>query len=265
MSTKTDTARSSYTVIKLGGSVLRSLRAYRRCAAALTRRVQAEPGHRLIVVVSARYGVTNRLARLAGSPADDREHAARDLLWSTGETYSVAVLTLALRRLGVDAVGLSVHECGLHVDAAGDVRFAAERFGAHATRHAVVVVPGFFALSVEQRITSLGRGGSDLTAVALAAGLGARRCELVKDVGGYFSTDPQRDAAATAIAQLSYEEALRLADSGCPVVQRDALNLAARAGVVIQVCALEGGVQGTVVGDANAVRTERGARQLCVA
>lgn len=240
--------RGPCTVIKLGGSVLRSLRAYRHCAAVIARRVQAEPGRRWVLVVSARYGVTNRLAKLAAAVGGDPDTRTRDLLWSTGETYSVAVLTLALRRMGVDAAGMNVHECGLCVDGAGHVRVEPDRSGARFAEHAVLVIPGFIALDEDQRIVSLGRGGSDLTAVVAAAAIRAERCELIKDVGGYFTADPRHVGAAERIARLSYAEALTLADGGCPVVQREALCVAARESVVLRVCALEGSDGGTIVG-----------------
>ncbi|HRX87431.1 MAG TPA: hypothetical protein P5572_20595 [Phycisphaerae bacterium] len=242
----------SLAVLKIGGSVLRSLDAYRRCAEALERRLAGAPDERLIVVVSARYGVTNRLARLADALAPEPDAGIRDLLWSTGETNSVALLTLALHRRGVEAEGLSVHECGLRIDSGGDVHLEAQVLWSHLAARRVVVVPGFFALGANLRIVSLGRGGSDLTAVAVAAGVGAARCELIKDVGGYFSADPRCDATAAPIQELSYTEALARADAGCPVVQREALALAARHGVVVRIGALDGCGAGTTIraGDA---------------
>lgn len=233
-------------VLKIGGSVLRSARAYVRCAEALARRIAAVPDEKLVVVVSARFGATNRLARLAETLAGEPEAGVRDLLWSTGETSSVALLTLALHRLGIAATGLSVHECGLRVDPHGEVHLEEQGLWTHLAGQQIVVIPGFFALGANLRIVSLGRGGSDLTAVAVAAGLGAERCELIKDVGGYFSADPARNAAATPVRALSYAQALALADAGCPVVQREALSVAARHRVPISIGALDGGVGTTI-------------------
>jgi aspartate kinase len=92
-----------------------------------------------------------------------------------------------------------------------------------------VIVPGFFATRPDGAIVSLNRGGSDLTAVLLAIGLGASRCELIKDVPGYFERDPRKDKQARHLASLSFEEALRMADRGCQLVQRHAISVAAEA------------------------------------
>jgi aspartate kinase len=107
------------------------------------------------------------------------------------------------------------------------------------TEHPVAVVPGFFATDGAYAFVSLGRGGSDLTAVLLAKGLGASRCELVKDVPGYFSSDPKRDPRARHLPSLTFDEALALADSGCDLVQRKAIEVAARYGLPLVVRSLE--------------------------
>ena len=99
--------------------------------------------------------------------------------------------------------------------------------------HDVVVVPGFLARGGGDAIVSLGRGGSDLTAVLLAAGLGAARCELLKDVPGYFTADPKRDPDARPIPSLAYARALEMADDGCELVQRHALEAAREHGVAV--------------------------------
>jgi aspartate kinase len=106
-------------------------------------------------------------------------------------------------------------------------------------QHAVAVVPGFFATDAANQIISLGRGGSDLTAVLLAEGLEASRCELLKDVPGYFSSDPHRDPSARHLPTLTFDEALALADSGCDLVQRKAIEAAARCGLPLVVRSLE--------------------------
>jgi aspartate kinase len=99
--------------------------------------------------------------------------------------------------------------------------------------HRVVVVPGFLATSAAGAIVSLGRGGSDLTAVLLSVHLGALRCELVKGVGGYFTRDPQVDSSAEHIRSLTYAEALDMADDGCELVQRQAIEAASAANLPI--------------------------------
>jgi aspartate kinase len=110
----------------------------------------------------------------------------------------------------------------------GSVRLDAKRLNEVLADHSVAIVPGFLAVDATQAVVSLGRGGSDLTAVLLAAGLGANRCELIKDVPGYFTSDPHRDRNALPVPFLTFEHALELADDGCDLVQRAAIEAAAR-------------------------------------
>jgi aspartate kinase len=157
-------------------------------------------------------------------------------LWSTGEIRSVAILALELQALGVRTAPLNIHQAGLSVsrDESEDIRFGGtvqcnpEKLFRVLEKYPLVIVPGFFATDSERAITSLGRGGSDLTAVLLATGLQACRCELIKDVPGYFTTDPHRDTNARHVPRLSFKEALQFADSGCDLVQRKAIDAARR-------------------------------------
>lgn len=221
-------------VIKIGGSILTGARAYRRAAEFICSRHLKAPHERLVVVVSAQEGTTDSLEDLAAKIVTSPKPGALDLLWSTGELRSVALLTLHLQALGVQATGLNIHEAGLIVPAgraeasAASVRLDPDRLSTVLEGHAVAVVPGFFATNGLHSVVSLGRGGSDLTAVLLAAGLGAMCCELIKDVPGYFTSDPHKDANALPIPFLTFEHALELADEGCDLVQRKAIEAAAR-------------------------------------
>jgi aspartate kinase len=218
------------TVIKIGGSVLREAAAYRRAAAFLSRRLKEHPGERLVVVVSAEYGVTDTLLAIARDIVPEPDPATLDLLWSTGELRSAALLALQLQALGVRATAVNVHQTGLTEP---DVSGRPGRIGIRALRLAaalavndVVVAPGFLARGGGDAVVSLGRGGSDLTAVLLAVGLGARRCELVKDVPGYYDADPNVDPSAAHLPSLGFDRALAMADAGCDLVQRQALEAA---------------------------------------
>jgi len=235
-------------VVKLGGSVLTSAEAYGRAARFLGNRLAAAPGERLVAVVSAQAGATDALERTARGIVREASSRALDLLWSTGEIRSVAVLTLHLEALGIFVAGLNVQATGLRVGGAGKVKLDAVRLHAALAENQVAVVPGFLATDAAGGIVTLGRGGSDLTAVALAAGLGAARCELVKDVPGYFSADPHRDPAAQPVPALTFAEALELADGGCELVQRQAIAAAERAGVPLVVRSLDDSGPATVVG-----------------
>jgi aspartate kinase len=218
------------TVIKVGGSVLTGAPSYRRAASFVAARLSEHPGERLVVVVSAEHGVTDALLATAREIVDVPDPATLDLLWSTGELRSAALLALQLQALGVRAAALNVHQTGLTEPdvQAGPGRIAVRRLrlAAALARHDVVVTPGFLARGDGDGIVSLGRGGSDLTAVLLAAGLGARQCELVKDVPGYFSADPHLDTTAAHLPHVDFELALAMADAGCDLVQRQALEVA---------------------------------------
>lgn len=222
-------------VIKIGGSILTSARAYRRAAIFVRNALKIAPEERLVVVVSAQEGTTDALERSARAIVSEPARAALDLLWSTGETRSVALLTMHLQALGIAAAPLNVHEAGLTVPdvgrEAGHIRLHAARIFAALGKYSAVVVPGLLATDSAHAIVSLGRGGSDLTAVLLADGLRACRCELIKDVPGYFTADPHRDPTARHMPQLSFAEALEFAAHGCDLVQRKAIEAASRSGL----------------------------------
>jgi aspartate kinase len=211
-------------VLKLGGSVLAGADGYRR-AAAFVRSLMSDHA-RVVAVVSAECGHTDALLeeaqRLHATPNVD----ALALLWSTGELRSVALLTLALNAAGVSAAGLNVHETGLRRGGSGSRRESIDanplNLRAALEQHRVVIVPGFLATS-GQRVVTLDRGGSDWSAVLLAAALRAASCVLIKDVDGYYTGDPRQDADAELIPALSYDDALAMADAGCPLVQRQAI------------------------------------------
>ena len=228
----------SIVVVKIGGSVFTTHAAYRRVAAALGRRLHEEPGTRIVVVVSAEEGTTDALLAIARDLSESPDPAALDLLWSTGELRSTALLTLALHAAGVEAAAANVHQAGIIASGEGH-RVRPLRLRALAADHDVVVTPGFLARSAGDSVVSLGRGGSDLAAVLLAAALGALRCELVKDVAGYFSADPNREPCARHLPALSYEQAIAMADAGCEVVQRHALVAARDAGLCLTMRALD--------------------------
>lgn len=214
------------TVLKIGGSVLTGPQAYRRAAAYIGTRLCASPGGRIVTVVSAELGVTDRLLAAATAIVETPDTRALDLLWSTGETRSAALLALSLQALGVPVAVANVHQAGLSSIDAGDLQVNPLRLRALLADHDVVVVPGFFARGGGDALRSLGRGGSDLTAVLLAAGLGADACELLKDVPGFFTQDPKRSPDARPIPSLSFAHALAMADDGCELVQRQALEAA---------------------------------------
>jgi aspartate kinase len=245
------------TVLKIGGSVLRNDESYARVAAYLRDRTTAHPSERLVVIVSARHGVTDQLLESARGAAGEPDPIALDLLWSTGEIASVALLALHLQRETVRAIPFNVHQTGLHVcDGAARAGVATVRplrlLAAIASAQAVVV-PGFLAVGAGGTIASLGRGGSDLTAVLLAIALRADGCELVKDVAGYFTADPHVDPDAHHINTLPIDRAIAMAAEGCDLVQAAALDAACSASLPITVRCLDAAAPITCVQPRSAV------------
>jgi aspartate kinase len=240
-------ANFTLAVIKIGGSILKNARAYRRAARYVRNRYVASPDERFVVVVSAQEGVTDWLAATACQIISQPNSAALDLLWSTGELRSVALLALHLQALGVSAAALNIHEAGLALSdatrASGavleDVRFNSRRLRSVLVQNSVAVVPGFFATDTAGAVHSLGRGGSDLTAVLLAKGLSASRCELLKDVPGYFASDRHGNPSARHLPRLTFQEALALASQGCDLVQRRAIEVAAQCNLPLVVRSLD--------------------------
>lgn len=225
-------------VVKIGGSVLRDATCFEAAARFLAGRRTAGRGERLVVIVSAQHGTTDALLDAARAIASEPAEDALDLLWSTGELRSAALLALHLQRLDVPCRALNVHQTGLCAEGG---RFSVRplRLLAALGSVPIVIVPGFLAVAPGGTIRSLGRGGSDLTAVLLAASLRADRCELIKDVPGYFTADPHVDADAAPIAQLGIDEAIAMARAGCALVQPAALDAARGAGLPLIVRSLD--------------------------
>jgi aspartate kinase len=231
-------------VLKLGGSVLTGSKAFRRAALFLKRRLERDAAEKLVVVVSAQKLATDALERRARGILREPSVRALDLLWSTGELRSVALLALHLQAASVSTVGLNVHETGLQFSGAEQGYSARPKLtGRHLesalTEHPVVIVPGFLAARSDGAMVSLGRGGSDFSAVLLAIGLRAARCELIKDVAGYFEEDPNRNASAVHLPRVSFEKAIAMARAGCELVQMRALLAAGEARLALRIRSMD--------------------------
>jgi aspartate kinase len=257
-------------VLKIGGSVLRDDASFAEVAAFLHDRLAREASQRLVVIVSARHGVTDALLAEAVAIAPQPDAAALDLLWSTGETASVARLVLHLQARGTAAAAFNVHQTGLHVvdgAAAGVTAVRPLRLLAALGQSRVVVVPGFLGVTAGGGIATLGRGGSDLTAVLLAIALGADGCELVKDVAGYYTADPHADPSARQLRALSIDEAIEMAAAGCDLVQPAALSAARDAHLPLTVRCLDAASPVTCVhprSHAHGIRHEDDSRRPAV-
>lgn len=241
----------SIAVIKLGGSVFDTPASYCRAAKFIAQRLAKNSAENVVAVVSAQNGETDALLREALAISAEPNEAALDLLWSTGEVGSVARLSLHLQAEGVRAAAFDVRQTGLRIEKRGagvlPEAFDSSEICKALRLYRAVIVPGFLATDTAGKIATLGRGGSDLTAVIIAAGLRASQCELIKDVAGYFSADPRSRPDVKHLPRLSFSEALAMADEGCELVQRDALEAADRWNIPLLVRSFDESTSGTWV------------------
>lgn len=204
-----------------------------------------------VIVVSAMGNTTNRLLEQAGRVNQDASLRELDLLLATGEQQSASLLSMSLQRLGIDAVALTgpqagVRTCSAHLNARID-RIDPQAILAQLARGKVVVVAGFQGLSPEGELTTLGRGGSDTTAVAIAAGLRARVCEIYSDVDGVYSADPRVVPEASRLDWIGGAEMKALAHHGAVVLNERAIDCAMRHDMPIQARCSRGRPGGTEV------------------
>ncbi len=195
--------------------------------------------HSLVVVVSALGDTTDELLELSGRITKNPSRRELDMLLSTGEQMSVALLAMALHELKCDAISFTGAQVGIRTDSsftkARIVDISTDRIRKELKKNKVVIVAGFQGTSSDHEITTLGRGGSDLTAVALAKALEADSCEIYTDVEGIYTTDPRLVRTARKIQRLSYEEMLELASSGAQVMQSRSIEVAGKFDIPIHV------------------------------
>lgn len=224
-------------VQKYGGTSVGSVERIKNVAARVKR--TREAGHQVVVVVSAMSGETNRLVKLAYEVDPEPVSREYDVLLATGEQVSIALVALALNKMGCPARSFLAHQIDLRTDATFS-RARIESIGSSILRGAlergeVPVVAGFQGIDAEGNITTLGRGGSDTTGVALAAALNADVCEIYTDVDGIYTTDPNIVRAARKIPRISYEEMLELASLGAKVLQTRSVEFGMKYRVPIHV------------------------------
>ncbi len=224
-------------VQKFGGTSVSDAERVRAVAdhVARTRR----QGNDVVVVVSAMGKTTDDLLRLAGDVSSVQPPRELDMLLTSGERVSMALLCMALAELGVDAVSYTGSQAGIITDTthlkAKIVEVKADRLRDALAEGRVPVVAGFQGVSLDRDVTTLGRGGSDTTAVALAAALGAEACEIYTDVSGVFSADPRIVPEARRLGRVSFEEMLDIAASGGRVLALRSVEFARNHGVPLHV------------------------------
>jgi aspartate kinase len=222
-------------VQKYGGSSVADVAKIRKVAEKVCA-CRAE-GNDVVVVVSAMGKTTNELLALAKEVSENPPRRELDMLLTAGERITASLLSIAIQELGHEAVSLTGSQCGIltndrHSDAR-IIEIRPVRVEDELAKGRTVIVAGFQGVSYKREITTLGRGGSDTTAVALAAALAAQRCEIYSDVDGVYSADPNEVRAARHLPELSYEEMQEMAVAGAKVLQENAVEFAKRAGIAI--------------------------------
>ncbi|PTY04199.1 aspartate kinase [Verrucomicrobia bacterium LW23] len=212
-------------------------------------------GHQVVVVVSAMSGETDRLIALARKVNPEPTEREMDMLLATGEQTTIALTAMALNGMGVPAVSLTGAQAGIQTDGihtkAKIANITPKRVHEFLDAGNVVIVAGFQGESTTGNITTLGRGGSDLTAIALAAVLKASVCQIYTDVDGVYTADPRKVRNTTKIAELSYDEMLELASLGAKVMQARSVEFAKKFGVVFEVRSSFNDNEGTIIREEN--------------
>jgi len=224
-------------VQKYGGTSVGSIDRMRNVAARIKRTRDA--GNQVVAVVSAMSGVTDGLIKMAkdlsGSPCE-RE---LDVLLATGEQQSIALVTMALQELGIDAVSITGRQAGIHTTGSHTrgriLNMDPTLMRGFLDEGKTLVVAGFQGITPDGMIHTLGRGGSDLTAIAVAASLKADVCQILTDVDGVYTCDPRVVKNARKLPEISYDEMLEMASSGSKVMQSRSVEFAKKFGVVFEV------------------------------
>ncbi|MEK7332633.1 MAG: aspartate kinase, partial [Nitrospirota bacterium] len=215
-------------VQKYGGTSVANVERIKNVAARVAR--TAKEGHRVVVVVSAMSGETDKMINLAHQVSSNPNEREMDMLLSSGERVTSALTAMAIEDLGCKAMALTGRQMGIITDDVHTKARIAKITGDRARKALdegyIIVVAGFQGITENQDVTTLGRGGSDLSAVAIAAALNADLCEIYTDVDGVYTTDPNIVPEARKLKKISYEEMLELASLGAKVLQTRSVEFA---------------------------------------
>lgn len=238
-------------VQKYGGTSVGNPERIRNCARRILETQRA--GHQVVAVVSAMSGVTDNLIKLARevSPEQDPSEREMDVLLSTGEQTTIALTAMAINALGGKAVSLTGAQAGISTDRmhtkARIVNITPDAVHKMLDEGNIVMLAGFQGETASGEITTLGRGGSDLTAIAMAAAIKADLCQIYTDVDGVYTCDPRVVKSATKIQEISYDEMLEMASSGSKVMQSRSVEFAKKFGVRFEVRSSLNNNPGTLV------------------
>ncbi|MDQ7798822.1 MAG: aspartate kinase [Candidatus Edwardsbacteria bacterium] len=237
-------------VQKYGGSSVSNVRRIKAVAARIVRAKRR--GNKVVVVVSAMADTTDDLTALARQISSDPPRREMDMLLTTGERISMALLAMAIYELGEKAVSFTGSQVGIITDSshtrAKILEIKPERLKDSLKNDSIVIVAGFQGVSLAREITTLGRGGSDTTAVALAVALEADACEIYSDFSGIFSADPRLVKSARPLKRISFDEMLELSSCGAQVLHLRAVELAAKYGLPLVCRSSFDHKPGTIVG-----------------
>jgi aspartate kinase len=234
-------------VQKYGGSSVADVSRMQQVAERVMR--TKRQGHDVVVVVSAMGDTTDELLALAKQVSPNPDRRELDMLLTAGERIAMSLLSMAIRELGGDAISFTGSQSGIvtndrHVDAR-IIEVRPFRVQDELARGKIVVIAGYQGVSYRREVTTLGRGGSDTTAVAMAAALGAAYCEICSDVDGVYTADPRVVPSARRIPSLSYEETQELAEAGARVLNAQAVEFAKEQGIAIYARATASPLPGT--------------------
>lgn len=241
--------RKGLVVQKYGGSSVANVLRIQRVAQRVVE--YRKKGHELVVVVSALGDTTDELIALADKINPHPSDREMDMLLSTGEQISVALLAMAIHKLGFQAISFTGAQVGIITDSshtrARIIKINVDKIRGELKKGRIVIVAGFQGVTLNQDITTLGRGGSDLTAVALAKELQANFCEIYTDVEGIYTTDPRIEPQAKKIKKITYDEMLEMASLGAQVMQPRSIEVAKKFNVPLHVRSSFNTKKGTMI------------------
>ena len=236
-------------VQKYGGTSVGSLDRIRNVAARMKR--TRDEGNQVVAVVSAMSGITDKLISMAQELTENPSERELDVLLATGEQQSIALVSIALQELGVDAASVTGRQAGIHTTGTHTrgriMKMDPTLMQGYLSSGKTLVVAGFQGITPDGMIHTLGRGGSDLTAIAVAASLKADVCQILTDVDGVYTCDPRVVKNARKLPEISYDEMLEMASSGSKVMQSRSVEFAKKFGVVFEVRSSLNDNPGTIV------------------
>ena len=244
-----DKRKSKLIVQKYGGSTVADVKRIKKVAQRVVS--YAKGGNRIVVVISAMGNTTDKLVSRAKEINPDPSEREMDMLMSTGEQQSCSLLAMAIHQIGMEAISFTGSQCGIITDTdhtqAKILKIETKRIKEELNRGNIVIVAGFQGLTKTSEITTLGRGGSDLSAVALAVSLKADLCEIYTDVEGIYTADPRVVHEAKKLKDITFDEMLELASLGAQVMHTRAIEVAKKFNIPIHVRGSFTQKEGTVI------------------